>query len=109
MKLYDIEGQLSLFDESLFSIKAVVTMPKRVLKTFAAWDTENGEVYVAIDEKNTLIVKGYNLDQEKVCSSMDVAKALFNDVKDKIVVAACIDAIMGKKKFKRLDFCSLAA
>lgn len=107
MKLFEIEGQLSLFDESLFSVKMVV--PVRKIKTFAAWETDDGDIYVAIDDNNTLIVKSYDYSEEKKCPSLYVAEALFNDLKDKLIIAACIRAIEGKKTFRKLDFCPLSA
>ena len=108
MKLFEIEGQLSLFDESLFSIKAVRN-ETRELKKFEAWETVDGEVYIAIDKNNTLCVKGFGLTQEKKCSNQTVAEAMFNDMKLKFVTEACINAIKGRKGFKRLDCCSLSA
>lgn len=108
MKLFDIDGQISLFDESLFSIHTAKN-ETRELKKFEAWETVDGEVYIAIDNNDTLCVKGFGLTQEKKCSNQTVAEALFNDMKLKFITQACINAIIGKKGFKRLDVCSLSA
>lgn len=108
MKLYDIEGQMSLFDESLFSIH-VVKNESRELKKFEAWETVDGEVYIAIDENNILCVKGFGLTQEKKCSNQTVAEAMYNDIRVKFLTQACINAVMGRKGFKRLGTCSLCA
>lgn len=109
MKIFEIEGQLSLFDESLFSIKAVAQPTKRNIKFFEAWTLGNGNVYIAIDESNTLIAKTFEGKEEHKCSNSDVATALFNDIKDKIVMAACLKAVQGKGVLKRIDFLPASA
>jgi len=64
MELFDISGQISLYDEDLFSIHTVKNANEtRELKKIEAWETADGEVYIAIDNNDTLCVKGFGLTQ----------------------------------------------